>query len=113
MKLAQTSVHKFYCDTFDTPSIINELANVVKAANSYIEKKKAAIKPLLLRSVADFIFKHFKIMGLMEGSDFTTEASSNDKTLHGVLDAFVSFRSDVRAALKTKGNFFFIFLIFF
>lgn len=88
--------------------------DLVRATNIYIAANSGNLRIFLLRSIADYISKMFKIFGLIDNSAIgyvTSDASvcnpmfkltiqQSESVLGPVLDAFNSFRSQVRSAVK-------------
>lgn len=100
---AQAAVGAALRDDFDTPTVMAVLIDLVKATNVYMESE-ARVLGLVVRSVASFITKMFKVFGVipndalgfgLEGGDGEGSAGK-EEILSPVLDALMEFRSSVR-----------------
>jgi cysteinyl-tRNA synthetase len=63
------AVHAALCDSFDTPTAVNELSNLVVETNSYLQQAEAKIKIPLVRQVSQYLFKTLKAFGVYEEDD--------------------------------------------
>jgi cysteinyl-tRNA synthetase len=110
----KTSVDAALRDDFDTPRALSSLAELVKSCNNYIQaKEKAGNHPnvLVVRSVAMYITKVFKVFGLATGGSgeigFGSEGEEGDginreEVLSPILDSLMSFRSSVREMARSN-----------
>lgn len=102
---AKVAVHAALSDDFDTPKAMVVLQNLMKATNIYVDQ--GAPVGLLVRSVSDYITKMFRIFGLINpvpsiGYQAEGDASgaNREEVLAPVVDAFATFRDQVRAAAR-------------
>ena len=107
---AQAAVGAGLRDDFDTPTVLAVLSDLVKATNVYLESE-TVILGLVVRSVASYITKMFKVFGLIHNDSlgFGLEdgsgegGASKEETLAPVLDALMEFRASVRDQAR-KGD---------
>ena len=64
---AKKAVRVALCDSFDTPTAVKELATLVSAANSYLQKD--AVKVPLVLQVSRYVFDVLKAFGVYEAGD--------------------------------------------
>ena len=64
-------MHDALCDSFDTETALNALAELVVATNSYMAQQggEEVRKVALVRSVSRFIFKILKVFGVYVDDD--------------------------------------------
>jgi cysteinyl-tRNA synthetase len=111
-KLAETelAVGVALQDDFDTPTVLASFLELVKATNVYTESG-GNVLGLVVRSVAVFISKIFKIFGLIPNDSIgfglddeeagAAGGASKEDILTPVLDALMAFRSAVREQART------------
>lgn len=102
----QAKVDAALRDDFDTPAVIAALIELVKATNVYIETPETVIH-LVVRNVATYITRIFKVFGLIGGTgdigfDSAQGGANREETLGPVLDALMEFRSSVRDKARAK-----------
>lgn len=105
-------------DDFDTKTAMNVLSDLVRATNVYMMEQEGSggVVGLVVRNVADYITRMFKIFGLIfsdtigfppaaevsKGTGGMGTDASVEETLGPVLDALMEFRSSVREKARTK-----------
>jgi cysteinyl-tRNA synthetase len=92
------NVHEALCDSFDTPTAIEQLGILVDAANKY--RVGNTVNGPLYRSVAQYVTDMFKVFGMIEDKIGFSVGDSNDQK--PLLDAFTNFRYKVRNAARDK-----------
>ncbi len=107
---ASDAVDSALMDDFDTPTSVAALADLVKAANLYLEicesEKKTPVS-LVVRNAAKYVTRIFKTFGLIPESSgveigFPVGGSGSEEQLTPVLDALIDFRSSVRDKARAK-----------
>mmetsp|Transcript_49352 Transcript_49352/g.59797 ORF Transcript_49352/g.59797 Transcript_49352/m.59797 type:complete len:648 (-) Transcript_49352:88-2031(-) len=106
---SKTAVNEALKDDFDTPTVMSTLSDLVKSVNLYLENNDAVVS-LVVRGAAVYVTQIFKIFGLIqdEGAEIGFPTSSGDTSankeeiLTPVLDALMSFRSNVRDKARSK-----------
>lgn len=99
-------------DDFDTPTAMHTLADLVRAVNKYMENNTNMVS-LLIRGTAMYVTKMFRVFGLISesGSEIgwslsnnsgSTGAVSSEEVLTPMLDALMTFRSNVRDRAREK-----------
>eukprot|EP00977_Amphora_coffeiformis_P024155 scaffold15108_cov180-Amphora_coffeaeformis.AAC.31 len=90
-------------DDFDTPTAMTKLGDLVKATNVYLETETTQVVGLVVRSVASYITKMFKVFGLIPNDsigfgleDGSSGGEGKEEILSPVLDVLMAFRSSVR-----------------
>lgn len=72
LQKAQVGVHKALCDSFDTPSAIENLVDLVTSANTYISSKQGSLlNTTPIEAVASWVTRILRIFGLGEGPGFS------------------------------------------
>jgi cysteinyl-tRNA synthetase len=96
-------------DDFDTATVMAVLTDLVKATNVYMEGGVDKVIGLVVRNVASYITRMFRVFGLILDDSVgfgATEAgcngSSREEVLQPVLDALMDFRSAVRDKARSK-----------
>lgn len=116
LKQAQTAFRKAMSDSFDTPSGMNILLDLVSKANIYERSKaRSEINVSVLEAVALYITDILKMLGLGEGKsrqgdigwgDAPIEGESNgvdkEELLLPYLQAISTFRDSIRALARQK-----------
>lgn len=70
LKEAQTALHERLSDSFDTPSAITILVNIVSTANVYMtSRSRKETNVVVLHTVADWVTRILRIFGLGEGGE--------------------------------------------
>lgn len=90
-------IHNHFCSNFDTGSVFDEIDEIVKYVNTYVNSGNP--KQLLLKSVYDYLISIFNLFGL----NYETEeekSSSDDKAVE-IMNVFVKFRDNIRSNAKT------------
>jgi cysteinyl-tRNA synthetase len=106
--IIQASVDDALKDDFNTPGVMNQLLELVKHTNVYLDTCSAMggeISGLVLRNVTNYLTKIFQMFGLIEdvaiGFSSGNHAASREQVLAPVLDAVQTFRSSVRDKART------------
>ena len=106
---AMTKVDAALRDDFDTPTVMAVLVDLVKATNVYMESSSGGtVIGLVVRNVASYITRIFKVFGLITDDSIGFAASSSEgsgdreEVLGPVLDALMDFRSAVRDKARQK-----------
>ena len=92
------------CDSFDTSTAVNELATLVSATNSYLQKDGVKL-PLILQ-VSRYVFDILKVFGVYDAGDLPTvlgntesgEAASEsvEDAITPVMNALSNFRDQIK-----------------
>lgn len=116
LKDCQSAVDEALKDDFDTPRVLSTLADLVKSTNTYLQSKdtaKATPNALVLRNVAVYVTRIFKVFGLTGsstadeigfGADVGASAeggADKEEVLTPVLEALMAFRSQVRELARS------------
>lgn len=106
--VAQHKVDTALRDDMDTPTALQALQELTSATNRYMATESAVVG-LVVRNVASYVTRIFRIFGLMEdeplGFSEGTGASAGanrEQVLEPVLDALMNFRTQVRAQARNK-----------
>lgn len=62
MILIQSKIHKHFLNNFDTPAVIDELAELIKFANIYFKQKD--LKSTLIKKILDYVLYIFDALGI-------------------------------------------------
>eukprot|EP01098_Paradermamoeba_levis_P006779 TRINITY_DN2822_c0_g1_i2.p2 TRINITY_DN2822_c0_g1~~TRINITY_DN2822_c0_g1_i2.p2 ORF type:complete len:394 (-),score=167.88 TRINITY_DN2822_c0_g1_i2:82-1263(-) len=101
-------------DNFNTPKAFEALLHVINRANLYIKQtadNTASRRSLVLRKIAEFVFKILKIFGVIPDQELSFEEASVSASAAGLskadilapyLDVFTEFRTQIRNAAKAK-----------
>ncbi|KAJ3000963.1 hypothetical protein HDV02_000032 [Globomyces sp. JEL0801] len=110
----QAAVRVALCDSFNTPSAMNELRALISQGNQYyVDKQKAKSKPnaSVLNKIASYVTKMLRIFGVFDdtnaeiGSFGTTNTSANrEEILLPILHTVSSFRDNVRNLAQEKAD---------
>jgi cysteinyl-tRNA synthetase len=109
---AQMQVDDALKDDFDTPNAIACLVDLVKSTNQYMEQTSSSgnVVGTVVHNVASYITRMFHVFGLITTSDGigfgggdAGASSSAEQVLTPVLDAVMSFRSNVRESARKQG----------
>ena len=104
-------VHSSLCNNFRTYEVIGHLVDLVSECNKYLTSEKQP-KQLLVKKVATYCTKMFRILGVVQGQDaigfddhFSNSgaSSSKEEDISPYVDAIVDLRKQIRsAAFKSK-----------
>eukprot|EP00878_Enallax_costatus_P002111 GHUV01002279.1.p1 GENE.GHUV01002279.1~~GHUV01002279.1.p1 ORF type:complete len:785 (+),score=272.34 GHUV01002279.1:146-2500(+) len=121
----QTKVHESLLDNINTAGALDALAGLIKATNLYLAKKQetaaaaangttsgllpAGPQPLLLRKAAAYVTRILSVFGIVQGPGDVLGlggegGSSTDAAAASYLDAFATFRDEVRSLCKSKAS---------
>lgn len=67
MYSAQSTFREALCDSFNTPSAIDELRNLISKSNVYINSRGKVLNVKLLENIARWIGDMLRMFGLGEG----------------------------------------------
>lgn len=101
------AVHAAFCDSFDTPSVVASLLDLVNKANVYFNQKGPKSNPNVLVYAAKYVCKILNILGInglpeIEGSETKTAGINVDSSrLNGILTAISDFRDEIRVVTKS------------
>jgi cysteinyl-tRNA synthetase len=100
----EKKVHEALCDNFNTADVLLCLADLMTAVNKYLD---GTDKPVftVVQKATHFISKILRVMGVIEGADelgFPTQGGGDDGRFASVMDAFSSFRDQVRSSVKEE-----------
>lgn len=97
-------VYNALCDDFDTPTVMEELENLVKAMNKYLIEENP--RSCVLEYVGNYVTEIFKCFGLINANKsigFNIENSEPvDKIIAPYIDIISNFRDKIRKAIKAK-----------
>jgi len=114
------AVHAHLLDSIDTRGAMDALSDLIKAVNLYLSERQDAAGPppqaFLLRQCAGYATRVLSVFGLAPSAGDSLGmgessgdgvggggASGEDAKLSAVLDAFCSFRDDVRRLARAGG----------
>lgn len=109
LKSRQTKIHACLMDNVDTPGALLELQGLMKSTNVYIGKNNMNINGLVLESVGRYMTKMMRAFGVtsLSGGDIAYGGGGNEEAegsredaVGPILDAFCSFRDDVRSTAR-------------
>ena len=60
MENSQAKIHAAFCDSVDTPTIIDELKDLISKANIYINGRKTP-SPAVLQKIAKYVTKILQV----------------------------------------------------
>ena len=66
----QWKVREALSDNFDTPRAINDLSEIVKKTNTYLQRDGKQIRAPLVLEISRYIFRILKIFGIYKEGDF-------------------------------------------
>ena len=101
-------MHCALCDNLDTLSACNELRDIVKATNKYLQKTNSP-ECILLRSIGEYVTRILRCFGCVEdggGSEIgfpqvdADGGGNKEQILAPFLQAMAQFRADVRNSMK-------------
>jgi cysteinyl-tRNA synthetase len=109
----KSAVHAALCDSFDTPSALSALLDLVNKCNVYMKSKGRLANPNVLRFAANYLTKIlsvFGISGLPHHDGYSQSAVSGMQQstgltadrLQGILDSIGRFRDSVRSIAKNQ-----------
>lgn len=99
---AQKAVRAALCDSFDTPTAVNELGTLISVANIYLQTEGVKV-PLILQ-VSRYVFKILTAFGVYEAGDLPSiesgdgaGASENvEDAITPVMNALSNFRDQIK-----------------
>lgn len=110
LERCQRKVHECFTDNFDTPGALLEIQNLIRSTNAYMGTGGKNSNASLLESIGRYIIRIFRVLGLISeslgdlsyGEDGAVEGSSREFVVAPVLDAFSSFRDEIRKAARKE-----------
>lgn len=103
-KMFQTTkqaVHKHFLNNFNTPGVLNEIDEFIKAVNSYLVV--FPVKNTLLLSIQEYLVFIFKVMGLNYEECGKVENKGNEDFL-SLVDGVAVFRDQIRTYAIEKDH---------
>jgi len=104
-------VHECLCDSFDTPSALQYMQELVNSTNIYIQQNNYP-NAYVLKMIGKYVSRMLRIFGVIEdGSDDTIgfisnkgvdSSSAKDSRLIPILEAVAEYRDKVRAITMEK-----------
>ena len=109
LSVCKSAVHSSLCDNFDTPRAMEAIFSLVSSTNKYINRGKGdGVRVMLLLNIARYVSLICRTFGLAEDSDSIgfggSTGNSSGGASEGLLNAFVSFRDQVRKLARDTGN---------
>ncbi|KAJ8482254.1 hypothetical protein ONZ45_g15017 [Pleurotus djamor] len=110
---AQTAFREALCDSFNTPSAVDVLRDVVSKTNVYINSRGKGLNVDLVDYVARWVGQMLRMFGLGEGGSSEIgwgqetkdgESTNRDETLMPYLRVLSTFRDGVRKLAIDKGD---------
>ncbi|KAI0978786.1 hypothetical protein GJ496_000095 [Pomphorhynchus laevis] len=95
-------VHEALCDSFDTPTVMKAMREMISSCNTYMDDRvnASSLNILLVKNIASYIDRMFKIFGLIkEQDDFGFTSSTGDNS------SFVNFENKVLPYVKALVDF--------
>ncbi|KAL7671182.1 hypothetical protein ACOME3_006087 [Neoechinorhynchus agilis] len=98
----KSAVHNALCDSFDTPSAMESLRQLLAQTNVYIiEKTQPSKNVILLKQIGDYFDRMFRVFGLMRdpetfGSIVESGGESLEETVMPFIKLLVKFRERTR-----------------
>ncbi|CAG8471591.1 45_t:CDS:10, partial [Diversispora eburnea] len=65
----QQNVHAALCDSFNTPTVISEIMDLVYKTNIYIASGRSKININIIENIANYVTKMLRIFGVIESSE--------------------------------------------
>lgn len=95
----QQAVHTAICDSFDTPTVLGALSELISRTNVYV---KASPKPSVevLKTVSAYVTKIMAVFGVVDVGAAAPKDGSASEVLNPILNCVGEFRDAVRAAAK-------------
>jgi hypothetical protein len=112
LSAAQAAVHESLLDNINTRGALDAIQDLVKATNLYLARRQEAggARPRapLLRTLAAYVTRILSVFGLVAGAGDVVGLGGADGGDGGggaaVLDAFCSFRDEVRQLARARGD---------
>lgn len=100
----KAKVHAALCDSFDTPTALSALLDLLNKCNSYLKQQGARANPAVLLYSGKYVRKILSIVGITDLPDNEVTNSVDGQRLAGILDAISVFRDDIREITKAAGS---------
>jgi len=102
-------IHLALCDSVDTPTVMEQIRQLVSSTNIYMNTANATVNRLLLRNIAVYITRLINIFGLNSSTSsnddigFTrsTEQQASSINVEDIAMPYVQAFSDFRDAVRT------------
>ncbi|CAG9461321.1 unnamed protein product [Pedinophyceae sp. YPF-701] len=113
LQASQVEVRARLRDNIDTPGAMAALERLVRATNVYLSQRDGAegappAQGMLLRRCAAFVTRILGCFGLAEGAadrlGFEAAQAGDTRAFDALMDAFATFRDDVRGIARTLGS---------
>lgn len=102
---SESAVDDALKNSFDTPTAMLALLELIRATNVYISSRKD-LRPLLIRKIAQYVTRILKVFGVIAtdeiGVGSEQSGQSKEQVVGPFVDAFALFRTKVRAAALEK-----------
>jgi len=94
-------VHNFLCDNFNTVGVVVGLRSLVGDVNSYVNNSSGLICSAIVETIARYIYRILKMLGVIEERHFEyCPSSATDTALEPLVDCVSDFRVEVRVAAQ-------------
>lgn len=110
----RTAVHSALCDSFDTPTALAALVDLISKTNVYLKQKSGSSSTQTLIHIIRYVDRMYRIFGLgsaddidaaLSGSGASSSSQAGAIDVLGILENVSAFRDAVRnAALKEKST---------
>jgi cysteinyl-tRNA synthetase len=114
----KASIHKFLCDSINTPSVMKEISSLITLTNIYMtgNYNLPSYNHVLVKDVAIYITNLMKIFGVVDfgeqvgygsaaAAGSSGESVNLEETLMPYLQVLSKFRDDVRVEARAKKEF--------
>ena len=64
------NIHQYFCDNFNTPSVVSSLLDLIKKVYEYHDKSKNSLKTHLIYGIGKYISDILKCLGLIYNTEF-------------------------------------------
>ncbi|CAG8739116.1 4419_t:CDS:2, partial [Racocetra fulgida] len=104
----QSAVHAALCDSFNTPTAMSEIMELINKTNIYVSAGRNNISIFVLENIAKYVTKMLKIFGIIgntSSEDIGFGESEQKEVVLPYLRVLSSFRDNVRElARQQKGH---------
>lgn len=98
------NIHQYFCDNFNTPSVVSSLLDLIKKVYEYHDKSKNSLKTHLIYGIGKYISDILKCLGLIYNTEFLeyfkfsqdNKIKNEEEILTPVIDALVNFRGEIK-----------------
>jgi len=99
LRSTQEAVHAALCDSFDTPAVLQALAELMTRTNVYVSQA-AEPNGEVLHMMSAYVTKVMRVFGVIDGDDTAASSAESNLMMGPVLEAVGAFRDAVRNAAK-------------